>query len=140
MQSTCSTWSNCCESFQILLHLAYDSPSEVCLLLCPYRHKSTLTVILLISSPEPKAQAPIITATEDKFCDTFLIFEKMRYDISIYQSPLIFSALFQHNLINVSYLTACYLYQVMMTLHFLYVVANDAESTQKSKITSLSLV
>ena len=26
--------------------------------------------------------------------------------------------LFQHNLINVSYLTACYLYRVMMTLHF----------------------
>ena len=42
----------------------------------------------------------------------------------------------QHNLINVSYLTACYLYQVMMTLHFLNDVANDAESTQKSRITS----
>ena len=26
--------------------------------------------------------------------------------------------LFQHDLINVFYLTACYLYQVMMTLHF----------------------
>ena len=37
----------------------------------------------------------------------------------IYQSPLILTELFQHNLINVSYLTACYLYQVMMTLHFL---------------------
>ena len=56
--------------------------------------------------------------------------------IKLYQSPLILTALFQHNLINVSYLTACYLYQVMMTLHFLYDVANDAESTQKSKITS----
>ena len=54
----------------------------------------------------------------------------------LYQSPLILIALFQHNLINVSYLTACYLYQVMMTLHFLYDVANDDESTQKSKITS----
>ena len=43
-------------------------------------------------------------------------------------------------LINVVYLTACYLYQVMMTLHFLNDVANDAESTQKSKNTSLSLV
>ena len=53
-----------------------------------------------------------------------------------YQSPLILTALFQHNLINVSYLTACYLYQVMMTLHFLYDVTNDAQSTQKSKITS----
>ena len=55
---------------------------------------------------------------------------------STYQSPLILTELFQHNLINVSYLTACYLYQVMMTLHFLNDVANDAESTQKSKITS----
>ena len=33
-----------------------------------------------------------------------------------------------------------YLYQVMMTLHFSNDAANDAESTQKSKITSLSLV
>ena len=54
----------------------------------------------------------------------------------IYQSPPILTELFQHNLINVSYLTACYLYKVMMTLHFLNDVANDAESTQKSKITS----
>ena len=52
-----------------------------------------------------------------------------------YQSPLILTELFQHNLINVSYLTACYLYQVMMTLHFLNDVANDTESTQKLKIT-----
>ena len=36
-------------------------------------------------------------------------------------------------LINVVYLTACFLYQVMMTLHFLNDVANDAESIQKSK-------
>ena len=35
---------------------------------------------------------------------------------AIYQSILILNELFQHNLINVSYLTACYLYQVMMTL------------------------
>ena len=53
-----------------------------------------------------------------------------------YQSPPILTELFQHNLINVSYLTACYLYQVMMTLHFLNDVANDIESTQKPKITS----
>ena len=32
-------------------------------------------------------------------------------------------------LINLVYLTACCLYQVMMTLHFLSYVANDAEST-----------
>ena len=56
--------------------------------------------------------------------------------ISIYQSPIILTELLQHNLINVSYLTACYLYQVMMTLHVLNDVANDAESTQKRKITS----
>ena len=56
--------------------------------------------------------------------------------IEVYQSPLILTELFQHSLINVSFLTACYLYQVMMTLHFLNDVANDAESTQTSKITS----
>ena len=39
-------------------------------------------------------------------------------DNNNYQSPLILTELSQHNLINVSYLTACYLYQVMMTLHF----------------------
>ena len=39
-------------------------------------------------------------------------------------------------LINVVYLTACCLYQVMITLHFLNDVANDAESTYKSKMTS----
>ena len=39
-------------------------------------------------------------------------------------------------LINVVYLTVCSLYQVIMRLHFLNDVANDAESTQKSKITS----
>ena len=53
--------------------------------------------------------------------------------ILFYQSPLIISELFQHNLINVLYLTACYLYQDMMTLHVLNDVANDAESTQKIK-------
>ena len=31
---------------------------------------------------------------------------------------------------------ACYIYQVMMTLHFFNDVACGAESTQKSKITS----
>ena len=51
-------------------------------------------------------------------------------NIGDYQSPLILTELFQNNLINVSYLTACYLYQVMMTLHVLNDVANDAESTQ----------
>ena len=55
----------------------------------------------------------------------------LRTDLNIYQSPLILTELFQHDLINVSYLTACNLYQVMMTKHFLNEVANDAESTQK---------
>ena len=54
--------------------------------------------------------------------------------IQTYQSPLILTELFQHDLINFSYLTACYLYQVMMTLHFLNDVAYDAESTQTSKL------
>ena len=54
--------------------------------------------------------------------------------IEDYQSPLILTELFQHNLINVSYLTACYLYQDMMTLHFFNDVANDAESTQNQKL------
>ena len=62
--------------------------------------------------------------------------ESLKASKSFYQSPLILTELFQHTLINVSYLTACYLYQVMMTLHFLNDVAYDAESIQKSKITS----
>ena len=62
----------------------------------------------------------------DFFCSGF----------QFYQSPLVLTELFQHNLINVSYLTACFLYQVMMTLHFLNDVADDAESTQTSEITS----
>ena len=60
-----------------------------------------------------------------------IIFEGLRK--LIYQSPLISTELFQHNLIKVSYLTACYLYQVMMTLHFLNDVANDAESHKNKK-------
>ena len=72
----------------------------------------------------------------------YLVGERSRFRVGtgFYQSPLILTELFQHNLINVSYLMACYLYQVMMTLHFLNGVANDAESTYKSKITSKSLV
>ena len=46
----------------------------------------------------------------------------------VYQSPLILTELFQHNLMNVSYLTVCYL------LHFQNDVANDAESTQNQKL------
>ena len=52
----------------------------------------------------------------------------------IYQPPLVLTELFQHDLINVSYLTACCIYQVMMTLHFLNDVAYDAESTTTSKL------
>ena len=73
------------------------------------------------------------------FCDIVLLAIISREEeascctIIVYQSPLILTGLFQHNLINVSYLKACYLYQVMMTLHFLNDVANDAESTQKNR-------
>ena len=66
---------------------------------------------------------PIVSTTSNLQCSTLSV-------------TLIITELFQHNLINVSYLTARYLYQVMMTLHFLNDVANDAESTQTSKITS----
>ena len=45
---------------------------------------------------------------------------------SFYKSPLKLTELLQHNLINVSYLNACYLYQAMITLHFLNDVANVA--------------
>ena len=68
-----------------------------------------------------------------------LLLAVVRYHLAIllymcmlfYQSSLILTEFFQHNLINVSYLTACYLYQVIMTLRFLNDVANDADSTQK---------
>ena len=76
-----------------------------------------------------------------------------------YHLPLILTALLHVGLINVAYLTVLYvplsvtshincivthclvngmcLYQVMMTLHCsVNDVANDAESTQKSKITA----
>ena len=49
--------------------------------------------------------------------------------------PLILTALLHADLINVGYL-----YQVMVTLHFLNDVANNAEPPQKSIITSKSLV
>ena len=65
---------------------------------------------------------------------TSVPFEGLYYSNTVYQSPLILTELFQHDLINVSYLTACYLYQVMMTLYFLNGVAYDAESIQTSKI------
>ena len=67
-------------------------------------------------------------------CNVKLVFLYLGIDKMIYQSSLILTELFQHDLINVSYLTACYLYQVMMTLQFLNDVAYDAESTQKSKL------
>ena len=62
-----------------------------------------------------------------------LCYSTNRLHFTFYQSPLILTDLFQLDLINVSYLTACYLYQVMMTLNFLNDVANDAKSTQKIK-------
>ena len=66
-----------------------------------------------------------------QYCD--LSSKNRIYIRPFYQSPLILTELFQHNLINVSNLTACYLYQVMMTLHFLNDVAKDAETTPKIK-------
>ena len=69
------------------------------------------------------------------FLNVFLIISTIYLECNvsnlIYQSHLILTELFQHNLMNVFYLTACHLYQVMMTLHFLSDVANDAESMQK---------
>ena len=59
-----------------------------------------------------------------------LLRKSLADDFKVYQSPLILTELFQHNLINVSYLTACYLYQVMMTLRFL----NDVLMTLNTKM------
>ena len=42
---------------------------------------------------------------------------------------------FQEGTYKDEYSISRYLYQVMVTLHFLNDVANDAESTQKSKFT-----
>ena len=72
--------------------------------------------------------------TQTKIARKQEIQSRLGLNIDFYQSRLILTALFEHDLINVSYLTACYLYQVMMTLHFLNDVANDAESTQALKI------
>ena len=48
----------------------------------------------------------------------------------IYQLPLVLNALLHVDWHTLSISRMC-LYQVMMTLHFLNDVANDAESTQK---------
>ena len=64
-----------------------------------------------------------------------LLFRKLILSIPIYQLPLILTAPDKHFLSH-----DMYLYQVMMRLHILNDVANDTESTQKSKITSQSLV
>ena len=50
--------------------------------------------------------------------------------------PLILTAFMQVDLINVAYLTACVIYQVIMTFHFLNDAVNDVESTRKSLIKS----
>ena len=63
-----------------------------------------------------------------------VLYQKLQYwDLSVTSR---INCIVARCLVNVVYLTACCLYQVMMTLHFLNDVANDAESTQKSKITS----
>ena len=54
-----------------------------------------------------------------------------RNNNEIYQSPLILPELFQHNLVSVSYLISGH-----DDIAILNDVANDAESTQKLKITS----
>ena len=77
-----------------------------------------------------------LISTRERIIFFNVFFIQQDTNIFFYQSPLILTELFQHDLINVSYLTACYLYQVMMTLHFLNDVADDAESTYKSKMTS----
>ena len=77
------------------------------------------SVCLLLTNHGPFDVLNITLSFQPPFSDN-------HHPFYIYQSPLILTELFQHNLINVSYLTACYLYQVMMTLHFLNDVANDA--------------
>ena len=69
-----------------------------------------------------------------KLLSSLFCFGSNEINTCFYQIPLISTELFQHNLINVSYLMACYLYQVMMTLYFLNDFANDAESTQNQKL------
>ena len=58
----------------------------------------------------------------------FVTYIELYMNMYIYQLPLVFD---KHGLSH-----GMCLYQVMMTLHFLNDVANDGESTQKSKITS----
>ena len=78
--------------------------------------------------------ALLLTEMLTNFSHVYIIIQSPCTYVESYQSPLILTELFQNNLINVSYLTACYLYQVMMTLHFLNDVAYDAESTQNQKL------
>ena len=91
----------------------------------------TSHLILTIHITLPNKRMRLIGQTYNTYYLAKLIIYLNCHKNKVYQSPLILTELFQHNLINVTYLTACYLYQVMMTLHFLNDVANDAESTQK---------
>ena len=92
--------------------------------------------LVIWSSLQLTSKQWIITQQFTVWADLFLNYRAKTIDSfdvnnAHYQSPLILTELFQHNLIHVSYLTACYLYQVMMTLQFLNDVANDTELTQK---------
>ena len=102
--------SNRCESLKVVAFTILEVTSEIMVRLlsfCMFKPSSDLT---------DRSKAVLL-------CGFFLF----------YPSPLILTELFQINLINVSYLTACYLYQVMMTLHSLNDVAYDAESTHKKR-------
>ena len=101
----------------------------------PYGSSHDILIFITYAQKHP-FNAPAGVCSGPRYVNVDLSAHLQTYTIALYQSPLILIELFQHNLINVSYLTACYLYQVMMTLHFLNDVAYDSESTQKSKITS----
>ena len=108
---------------QTSLHCCRDLPENLA------RSKSRYDAFQLVNNKGADQSGGCSSQTsEDRF-------SRVEAHITFYQSPLILTELFQHDLINVSYLTACYLYQVMMTLHFFNDVAIDAEPTQKLKIT-----
>ena len=147
MKENCKRTTLRLKPFQLVSNLVFGFtffPAYSCRTLRSFKYSHTLATLIIVQSVQlsqnsirrieityKNEEFQIITHLEKSIFLYFKVTDLSARKIS-YQSPLLLTEMFQHRLINVTYLTACYLYQVMMTLHFLNDVANDAESTQKN--------